>query len=83
MKPRVRVGSSSCQFARTTLLKCRTWESDAPNRSSGVEALPVKIPGTQRQTGVVTPRNRMLSPLAQRFIETAREVTKPLASVKR
>jgi hypothetical protein len=32
---------------------------------------------------VVTPKNRMLSPLAQRFIETAREVTKPLASVKR
>jgi DNA-binding transcriptional LysR family regulator len=54
-----------------------------PVKQLSLKVLPVKLPGTQRQTGVVTLKNRMLSPLAQRFIETAREVAKPLAAVKR
>jgi DNA-binding transcriptional LysR family regulator len=48
-----------------------------------LKVLPIELPGTQRQIGVVTLRNRTLSPLAQRFIETAREVAKSLADGKR
>jgi hypothetical protein len=43
-----------------------------------LKVLRVKLPGTRRQTGVVTLKNRTLSPLAKRFIEVA----KPLADVK-
>jgi hypothetical protein len=51
-------------------------------KHSSLKVLPVKLPRMQRQTGVVTPKKRMLSPLAQRFIECAREVAKPLAKKK-
>ena len=54
-----------------------------PVKHLSLKVLPVELPGTQRQTGIVTLKNRTLSPLAQRFIETAREVAKPLAGVKR
>jgi DNA-binding transcriptional LysR family regulator len=40
--------------------------------------LPVEFPTTHLQIGVVTLKNRTLSPLAQRFIECAREVAGPL-----
>lgn len=50
-----------------------------PMKHFSLKVLPVKLPGTQRQTGVVTLKNRTRSALAQRFIETAREVAKPLA----
>jgi hypothetical protein len=54
----------------------------ANHRPSGVAGLRVKLPGTRRQTGVVTLKDRTLSPLAKRFIEAAREVAKPLADAK-
>jgi DNA-binding transcriptional LysR family regulator len=41
--------------------------------------LPVELPTTQRQIGIITLKNRTLSPLAQVFIECAREIAKPLA----
>jgi DNA-binding transcriptional LysR family regulator len=44
-----------------------------------LKMLPVELPTTRRQIGIVTLKNRTLSPLAQLFIETAREVAKPLA----
>jgi DNA-binding transcriptional LysR family regulator len=54
-----------------------------PVKHLSLKVLPVKLLRTQRQTGIVTLKNRTLSPLAQRFIDTAREVAKPLASAKR
>jgi len=41
-----------------------------------LKKLPIELSSTHRQTGTVTLKNRTLSPLAQRFIETAREVAK-------
>ncbi len=43
-----------------------------------VKQLAVELPMTQRSIGIVTLKNRTLSPLAQLFIKTAREVAKPL-----
>ena len=41
--------------------------------------LPVDLPTTRRQIGIITLKNRTLSPLAQLFIACAHEVAKPLA----
>jgi DNA-binding transcriptional LysR family regulator len=49
------------------------------DQRASVKVLPVELPTPHRQTGIVALKNRTLSPLAQRFIETAREVAKPLA----
>jgi len=54
-----------------------------PAKHDSLRKLSVEFPTTHRQIGIVTLKNRTLSPLAQRFIETAREVAKPLAGVKR
>jgi hypothetical protein len=51
-------------------------------RHPALKVLPVILPGTQRQTGIVTLKNRTLSPLAQTFIECARDVARPLANGK-
>jgi DNA-binding transcriptional LysR family regulator len=48
-----------------------------------IKILPVEFPTTHRQTGIITLKNRTLSPLAHRFIQCAREVAKPLAKKKR
>jgi hypothetical protein len=46
--------------------------------------LPVKLPKYQPATvGIVTVRNRTISPLAQSFIDYARKVTMPLAKFGR
>jgi DNA-binding transcriptional LysR family regulator len=47
-----------------------------------IKVLPVKLPMAHMQIGVVTLKNRSLSPVAQLFIEQAREVAKPLAKGK-
>src|SRR5262245_43487716 len=44
-----------------------------------IKVLPVELPTPYRRTGIIALKNRMLSPLAQLFIDTAREVAKPLA----
>jgi DNA-binding transcriptional LysR family regulator len=41
--------------------------------------LSVKFPAQSRPVGIMTLKNRMLSPLAERFIECARKIAKPLA----
>ena len=41
--------------------------------------LPVKLSTARFSNGVVTLKNRTLSPVAQLFIDTARDVAKPLA----
>jgi len=47
----------------------------------GLRALSIKLPIPPRPVGVVTLKNRTLSPLAQLFIGYAREAAKPLASL--
>lgn len=51
----------------------------SPGKYPSIRKLPVELPATQRQVGIVTLKNRTLSPLAQRFIDCARELAKPLA----
>jgi DNA-binding transcriptional LysR family regulator len=47
----------------------------------GLKALPVELPIQPRPVGIVTLRNRTVSPLAQLFIDCARNLSKPLAAV--
>jgi hypothetical protein len=44
--------------------------------------LPVQLPVVSGPIGFLTMKNRILSPAAQLFIETARDVAKPLAGKK-
>ena len=46
---------------------------------SQIKVLPVSLPTTRVPNVIVTVKNRILSPVAQLFIEQAREVAKPLA----
>ena len=49
---------------------------------ASIKVLPVELPTTRRQIGIITLKNRTLSPLAQLFIQCAREVARPLAKGK-
>jgi DNA-binding transcriptional LysR family regulator len=49
------------------------------SQRSELRVLPVELPMTNVPNGIVTLKNRTLNPVAQRFIEIAREVAKPLA----
>src|SRR5262245_49882936 len=46
---------------------------------ASIRMLPVELPTTRGQTGIITLKNRSLSPLAQLFIQCAREIAKPFA----
>jgi DNA-binding transcriptional LysR family regulator len=46
---------------------------------ASIKKLPIELPMTQRSVGIITLKKRTLSPLAQLFIECAREVAKPLS----
>jgi DNA-binding transcriptional LysR family regulator len=48
----------------------------------GIKVLPVKLPIHPPPVGIVTLKNRTLSPVTRLFIECAREVVKPLAKTK-
>src|SRR5262245_41171481 len=50
-----------------------------PTRPSKVKTLPVKLPMAPVPIGIVTLKNRTLSPVAKLFIEHAHEVAMPLA----
>jgi DNA-binding transcriptional LysR family regulator len=52
------------------------------SKRSGLKILPVKLPIGAPPVGVVTVKNRTLSPAAKLFIESVREVTKPLSKGK-
>lgn len=54
-----------------------------PATRAGLKVLPVDLPMGRRPNGIVTLKNRTLSPVAQLFIECAREVAKSLAKTKR
>jgi DNA-binding transcriptional LysR family regulator len=53
-----------------------------PGKHASIKVLPVELLTTQRQIGIITLKNRTLSPLAQLFIECAREVARPLAKAR-
>jgi DNA-binding transcriptional LysR family regulator len=50
-------------------------------RRFGLKVLPIKLPIPPRRVGVVTLKNRTLSPLASIFIDCARRLSKPLAAL--
>ena len=50
-----------------------------PTKDPALQVLPVDLPTTSRPVGVVTLKNRMISPVAQLFIDNAREVAKSRA----
>ena len=53
-----------------------------PARRAELKVLAVELPMARRPNGIVTLKNRTLSPAAQLFIDCAREVAKPLAKSK-
>jgi DNA-binding transcriptional LysR family regulator len=53
-----------------------------PTMRSEIKVLPVKLPMAHVQNVIVTLKNRPLSPVAQLFIDCAREDAKPLAKRK-
>jgi DNA-binding transcriptional LysR family regulator len=50
-----------------------------PGKPGAIKVLPVELATTGRKIGIITLKNRTLSPLAQLFIKCAREIAKPLA----
>jgi DNA-binding transcriptional LysR family regulator len=48
-------------------------------KHTGIKALPMELPSTKQPIGLFTLKNRALSPVAQLFIDCAREIAKPLA----
>jgi DNA-binding transcriptional LysR family regulator len=64
-----------------TMLPASVLRFPAPR--SEVKALPVELPLAHVPIGIVTLKNRTLSPVAKLFIEHAREVAKPLAKKRR
>jgi DNA-binding transcriptional LysR family regulator len=53
-----------------------------PVKRTELRVLPVELPPARFPNGIVTLKNRTLSPVARLFIETARDVAKPLAKPK-
>ena len=53
-----------------------------PAKHPSLKVLPVELPTMHRPIGIITLKNRTLSPLAQLFIASAREVAKPLAKAQ-
>lgn len=54
-----------------------------PGRTPALKALPVALPNKKMPIGVITLKNRTLSPLAQLFIDTIRVLAKTLAKSER
>jgi len=53
-----------------------------PARRPEIKVLPIELPEPRVPSGIVTLKNRTLSPVARLFIEHAREVAKPLTKRK-
>jgi DNA-binding transcriptional LysR family regulator len=47
-----------------------------------LRALPIPLPNTRAPIGLITLNGRMLTPLAQLFIETIRAIAKPMAQAR-
>jgi DNA-binding transcriptional LysR family regulator len=86
--PRVRV-VTDCPHMRISLLATGRFVTIFPAsafrflaKRSELKILPVELPTARRPNGIVTLKNRALSPVAKLFIDCAREVAKPLAKRK-
>ena len=53
------------------------------SKRPGIKVLPVKLQHARAPVGIVSLKNRTLSPVAQLFIEASREVAEPLARAQR
>jgi DNA-binding transcriptional LysR family regulator len=87
--PRVSV-VTDCPHMRISLLATGRFVTIFPasafrflTKGSELKILPVELPMARRPNGIVTLKNRAISPVAQIFIDCAREVAKPLARRKR
>jgi DNA-binding transcriptional LysR family regulator len=54
-----------------------------PGRYPPLKALPVSLPNTRMPIGLITLKNRTLTPLAQLFIDSVRAIAKPLANSRK
>jgi len=86
--PRVSV-VTDCPHMRISLLATGRFVTIFPAsafrflaKRSELKVLPVALPMARRPNGIVTLKNRALSPVARLFIDCAREVAKPLAKRK-
>ena len=86
--PRVAVAGATGRL-RDTLLATGRFITTLPEsllhfpiKLTSLKRLPVDLPTTRGKTRIMTLKNRTLSPVAQLFIEFAREVAKPLAKRK-
>jgi len=64
------------------LTLCSTSALRFPIQRPGIKILPVQLPLASVSVGIVTLKNRTVSPVAHLFIGHAREVAKPLAKKK-
>jgi DNA-binding transcriptional LysR family regulator len=86
--PRAAVVATALEM-RTNLLKTGRYLTifpefwlQLPERHPSIKKLPVELPIASGPIGIMTLKNRALSPVAQLFIQAAREVAKPLARRK-
>ncbi len=86
--PRIAVVSATAQVRMTLLATGRfltilpVSALRFPTTRPELKVLPVKLPMARVPVGIVTLKNRTLSPVARVFVEQAREVAKPLAKRK-
>ena len=52
------------------------------DRAMAIKALPIKLPEAHRHIGIVTLKNRTLTPATQLFVDSARELAKRMAAGK-
>ena len=52
------------------------------SRNMAIKALPIDLPDIRIPVGIVTFKNRTLTPVAQLFIDCAREIARPMAKGK-
>ena len=86
--PRVSV-VTDCPHMRISLLATGRFVTIFPasafrflTKRSELKVLPVELPTARRPNGIVTLKNRALSPVAQLFIDCARELAKPMGKRK-
>ena len=53
--------------------------ADAASGEAGLKILPMKLPEARLAAGIVTVKNRTLSPLAELFIDCARELARSIS----
>jgi DNA-binding transcriptional LysR family regulator len=82
--PRITAASTSDNVRRELLATKRfltvlpSFMLNLPGRQPRLKAVPVVLPNKRMPIGIVTLKNRTLSPLAQLFIDTVRTIAKPL-----